>query len=80
MKKGLLGLLVVALTVVGCQSYDDQFDELNSKIITLSTSISELDGIQTTVTTPAFHLTTITSGKATAVDLKKMLAEVSRTQ
>ena len=80
MKKGLLGLLVVALTVVGCKDYDDKFNDLNSKITALSTSVSELDGIQTTVTTPAFHLTTITSGKATAVDLKKMLAEVSRTQ
>ena len=68
MKKGLLGLLVVALTVVGCKDYDDKFNDLNSKITALSTSVSELDGIQTTVTTPAFHLTTITSNKATAVD------------
>ena len=46
MKKGLLGLLVVALTIVGCQNYDDQFDELNDKILSLSQSISELDGIR----------------------------------
>ena len=36
MKKGLLGLVILALTIVGCQNYDDQFDELNDKILTLS--------------------------------------------
>jgi uncharacterized lipoprotein NlpE involved in copper resistance len=35
MKKGLLSLLVAALTLVGCQNYDDQFDELNTKILIL---------------------------------------------
>ena len=32
MKKGLLSLLAVALTVVGCQNYDDQFEELKGQI------------------------------------------------
>ena len=36
MKKGLLGLLVVALTVVGCKDYDDQFQSLTDQIIDLS--------------------------------------------
>ena len=36
MKKSLLGLLALALAVVGCQNYDDQFDDLNTKIAALS--------------------------------------------
>ena len=43
MKKGLLGLLVLALTIVGCQNYDDQFDDLNSKIAaSLATTVDGL--------------------------------------
>ena len=41
MKKSLLGLLALALAVVGCQNYDDQFDDLNKfKIAALSSSVS----------------------------------------
>ena len=50
MKKGLLSLLVVALTVVGCQDYDDQFDGLNKEILALKTSLSDLSGITKAVT------------------------------
>ena len=42
MKKGLLSLLAVALTLVGCQNYDDQFADLNTKIANLQTSIAGL--------------------------------------
>ena len=42
MKKGLLSLLAVALTLVGCQNYDDQFADLNTKIASLQTSIAGL--------------------------------------
>ena len=42
MKKSLLGLLALALAVVGCQNYDDQFDDLNTKIAALSSEVSEL--------------------------------------
>ena len=38
MKKGLLSLLALALTVVGCQNYDDQFEELTSQITSLQTT------------------------------------------
>ena len=41
MKKGLLSLLAVALTVVGCQNYDDQFEELKGQIEGIE---SQLDG------------------------------------
>ena len=42
MKKGLLSLLAVALTVVGCQNYDDQFDELSDQITALSATVQGL--------------------------------------
>ena len=42
MKKGLLSFLAVALTLVGCQNYDDQFADLNTKIANLQTSIAGL--------------------------------------
>ena len=32
MKKGLLTLLAASLVFVGCQNYDDQFDDLNAQI------------------------------------------------
>ena len=77
MKKGLLGLLVVALTVVGCQNYDDQFDELNSKINALATSVSELDGIRTEVTALGTKLDQLSSTSASASDLATVMAEVA---
>ena len=39
MKKGLLSLLAVALTVVGCQNYDDQFQSLTDQIAELSSAL-----------------------------------------
>ena len=32
MKKGLLTVLLASLVLVGCQNYDDQFDDLNAQI------------------------------------------------
>ena len=50
MKKGLLSLLVLALTVVGCQNYDDQFEELTSLIEDLQTEVQGIDGVQASIT------------------------------
>ncbi len=77
MKKGLLGLLVVALTIVGCQNYDDQFDELNDKILSLSQSISELDGIRTDVAALSTKVDQLASTSASASDLASVMAEVA---
>ena len=49
MKKGLLSLLALALTVVGCQNYDDQFDELTSQITSLQTAVDGLTGLTQSV-------------------------------
>ena len=77
MKKSLLGLLVITLTIVGCQNYDDQFDELNDKILSLSQSISELDGIRTEVTALGTKLDQLASTSASASDLATVMAEVA---
>ena len=51
MKKGLLSLLALALTVVGCQNYDDQFDELTSQITSLQSTVDGLTGVSTALST-----------------------------
>ena len=50
MKKGLLSLLALALTVVGCQNYDDQFDELTSQITSLQSTVDGLTGVSAAIT------------------------------
>ena len=80
MKKGLLGLLVLALTLVGCQNYDDQFDELNTKIAGLAQSVGELDSIRTTIGTLSDDLANLASSSASAADLATVLQEVSGLQ
>ena len=50
MKKGLLSLLALTLTVVGCQNYDDQFDELTSQITSLQSTVDGLTGVTAAIT------------------------------
>ncbi len=50
MKKGLLSFLAVALTVVGCQNYDDQFDELSDQITALSATVQGLSTVADQIT------------------------------
>ena len=73
MKKGLLGLLVAALTLVGCQNYDDQFDELNTKIADLAKSVSELDGIRTQITDLGDEIAKLKETSASADELTSVL-------
>jgi hypothetical protein len=46
MKKGLLSILAGALVVVGCQNYDDQFDNLESQISALASTVAGLSQVQ----------------------------------
>ena len=78
MKKGLLGLLVIALTVVGCQNYDDQFDELNNKILDLAKSVSELDGIRTQITDLNTAIANLEASSASADDITEILTEMAQ--
>ncbi len=68
MKKGLLSLLALALTVVGCQNYDDQFDELTSQITSLQSTVDGLTGVTQSIatlqSTVAAISSAITSGNA----------------
>ena len=49
MKKGLLSLLAVALTIVSCQNYDDQFAELTTIVNGLKTEVAGISAITTEV-------------------------------
>ena len=76
MKKGLLGLLVVALTVVGCQNYDDQFDDLNSKITSLATTVDGLLTVQTAVTALSTKVDNLATTALDDGDLENILGQV----
>ena len=69
MKKSLLSLLVVALTIVGCQNYDDQFDDLNNKITSLASQVGELSGLSAAVQAVGDRVTALES--ATCSDVSK---------
>ena len=80
MKKGLLSLLAVVLTVVGCQNYDDQFAALTKDIAAINTTLAGLatvsadvsalkttvSGIQSGVTANGAASTALTSALAAA--------------
>ncbi|MDB2330067.1 hypothetical protein N9V52_06060, partial [Flavobacteriaceae bacterium] len=63
MKKGLLSLLAVALTIVSCQDYDDQFAELTGLVNDLSTEVEGLTQVQTQLSS----LSTTVSGLSSAI-------------
>ena len=63
MKKGLLSLLALALTVVGCQNYDDQFAELTTLIEGVQSDVDGLSDLQSDVDALAATL----NGLSTAV-------------
>jgi prefoldin subunit 5 len=61
MKKGLLSILALAVTIVGCQNYDDQFDALNTQISALKSQVEGLAGVQTQITSLAGTLSALQS-------------------
>ena len=63
MKKGLLSLLAVTLTIVSCQNYDDQFAELTGLVSTLSKEVTDLSTVKGDLTT----LTSLVNGLDTAI-------------
>ena len=62
MKKGLLSLLAVVLTVVGCQNYDDQFAALNKDIAAINTAIAGLATVSADVSALKTTISGIQSG------------------
>ena len=73
MKKGLLSLLAVALTVVGCQNYDDQFDELSDQITALSSTVQGLSSVADQITA----LTNTVNGLATAASVSGLQGDIT---
>ena len=63
MKKGLLSILAVALTIVSCQNYDDQFAELTGLVDKLSTDVKGLS----TVKGDLSSLTTLVTNLGTSI-------------
>jgi prefoldin subunit 5 len=78
MKKSLLVFVVASLTIVGCQNYDDQFDDLNRQITGLATQVGELSGLSAQVQAVGDRVTALES--ATAQELAEILGEVSGLQ
>ena len=73
MKKGLLSLLAAALTVVGCQNYDDQFDELSDQITALSATVQGLSTVSDQITA----LTATVNGLATAASVSGLQGDIT---
>ena len=72
MKKGLLSLLALALTVVGCQNYDDQFDTLTTLIEELQTEVEGLPDVTSQIT----QLQNTVAGLATAASVQSLQNDV----
>ena len=62
MKKGLLSLLAVVLTVVGCQNYDDQFAALTKDIAAINTTLAGLATVSADVSALKTTVSGIQSG------------------
>ena len=73
MKKGLLSLLALALTVVGCQNYDDQFDELSDQITALSSTVQGLSSVADQITA----LSNTVNGLATAASVTGLQGDIT---
>ena len=80
MKKGLLGLLVIALAVVGCQNYDDQFDSLNDEIKTLQSTVDGLSSVATQISDLDTKLTALEGTVLTDGDLTEIIEDVAAVQ
>jgi hypothetical protein len=61
MKKGLLSILAGALLVVGCQNYDDQFDNLESQINALASTVAGLSQVQSDIASLAGTVSSLSS-------------------
>ena len=66
MKKGLLTLLAASLVFVGCQNYDDQFDDLNAQISALKSQVDGLSSISAQVSSLSGTISALQSGVAAA--------------
>ena len=66
MKKGLLTLLAASLVFVGCQNYDDQFDDLNAQISALKSQVDCLSALSGQVSSLSGTISGLQNGIAAA--------------
>jgi hypothetical protein len=66
MKKGLLTVLLASLVLVGCQNYDDQFDDLNAQISALKSQVDGLSSLSGQVSSLSGTISGLQSGIAAA--------------
>ena len=69
MKKGLLTLLAASLVFVGCQNYDDQFDDLNAQISALKSQVDGLAALSGQVASLSSTISGLQAGVAKSADL-----------
>ncbi|MDG0968120.1 MAG: hypothetical protein P8N93_07405, partial [Flavobacteriaceae bacterium] len=68
MKKGLLSILAGSLLVVGCQNYDDQFDQLENQISALSSTVAGLSQVQSDLSALAGTVNSLQSALSSQID------------
>ncbi len=66
MKKGLLTVLLASLVLVGCQNYDDQFDDLNAQISALKSQVDGLSSLSGQVSSLSGTISGLSAGVAAA--------------
>jgi hypothetical protein len=74
MKKGLLTLLAASLVFVGCQNYDDQFDDLNAQISALKSQVDGLSSLSGQVASLSGTISGLQSGIAAAASSSELSA------
>ena len=83
MKKGLLTLLAASLVFVGCQNYDDQFDDLNAQISALKSQVDGLAALSGQVSSLSSTISGLQAGvtaaqnAASAIDLSGLEASLA---
>jgi hypothetical protein len=83
MKKGLLTLLAASLVFVGCQNYDDQFDDLNAQISALKSQVDGLAALSGQVASLSSTISGLQAGvtaaqnAASAIDLSGLDARLA---
>ena len=66
MKKGLLTVLAASLVFVGCQNYDDQFDDLNAQISALKSQVDGLSSLSGQVASLSGTISGLSAGVSAA--------------
>ena len=74
MKKGLLTVLAASLVFVGCQNYDDQFDDLNAQISALKSQVDGLSSLSGQVASLSGTISGLQAGVNAAASSSEMSA------